>query len=242
MGTLRVARRRGPAVAVCAALGSWAQVSGSASLAQPPGPQSVTVPSLGLPLAAPARSFEVLWAAHPARVGRMALPGSAPPGLLSTGAEPGRDAARPGALPVHAQGGLREIRVQESEGDQVMLDNEKKTEKEEWKLKQEISEETGSGHPVQIPHGSKFLGPSESENSLERQQVNSAEAGLLHSSFEEKGFSQVSITLKKTLIGEGKLDINKKVRICDLTPTVTHQRVSTEERTYRCKACGQSFK
>ena len=77
---------------------------------------------------------------------------------------------------------------------------------------------------------------------MERQQVNSAEAGLLHSSFEEKGFSQVSITLKKTLIGEGKLDINKKVRICDLTPTVTHQRVSTEERTHGCKACGQSFK
>lgn len=53
---------------------------------------------------------------------------------------------------------------------------------------------------------------------MERQQVNSAEAGLLHSSFEEKGFSQVSITLKK-----GKLDIDKKLRICDLTPTVTHQ-------------------
>ena len=124
MRILRLARRRGPAVAVCTALGYWAQVSGSASLAQPPGPQSVTVPSRGLPLAAPACSFEVLRAAHPARVGRMALPGSAPPGLLSTGAEPVRDAARPGALPVHAQGGLRENRVQESEGDQVMLGKE----------------------------------------------------------------------------------------------------------------------
>lgn len=112
MGTLRVARRRGPVVAVRAALGSWAQVSGSDGLAQPPGPQSVTVSSRGLPLAAPARSFEVLRAAHPAQVGRMALPGSAPPGLLSTGAETVRDAARPGALPVHAQGGLRENRVQ----------------------------------------------------------------------------------------------------------------------------------
>lgn len=124
MGTLRVALRRGPVVAMRAALGSWAQVSGSDGLAQPPGPQSVTVPSRGLPLAAPARSFEVLRAAHAAQVGRMALPGSAPPGLLSTGAETVRDAARPGALPVHAQGGLRENRVQESEGDKVMLGKE----------------------------------------------------------------------------------------------------------------------
>jgi hypothetical protein len=52
---------------------------------------------------------------------------------------------------------------------------------------------------------------------------------LQYSSFEDRGHNQVGNTLKKTIWGERKLECDKKVRICNLSPLVTHQRVAAEE-------------
>jgi len=62
------------------------------------------------------------------------------------------------------------------------------------------------------------------ESSLERQWADPSEAGRLQSPSEgDTGFSQVSIPLNQTRVGEGKLAHQEDVRMCHLNPPATHQ-------------------